>query len=110
MDKSNIKPVEGIVKETWLNIRKSRTPSSELHIVLEEFPGKEFTFDSFSIRVDKGERVRLWERDSHPNLGIGGSALQIIDKNGDVKFTVGLSTYNSMGGRCSYNFKLEHLD
>ena len=110
MDKSNIKPIEGVVKETWLNIRENRTISSELHIVLEEFPEEEFTFNSFSIRVDKGERVRIWKRGSHPNLGDEGSALQIIDKNGDVKFTVGLSAYNRMGGGCSYNFKLEHLD
>jgi hypothetical protein len=113
MSKSSKKPIEGTVKNAWLNMKDltgNCTVLGELHVVLEEYPEKEFTFNLFFLRIDKGEKVRIWEQRSHPKLDTGGNALQIIDENGEVKFTIGRSGYYASGGRCNYSFKPEHLN
>ena len=113
MSKLNNMPIEGTVKNAWLNVNYKREYYNVLcvlHITLEEFPKEEFIFDFFFVRIDRGERVRIWKGDSHPKLGIDGDAIQIIDENGDVKFTVGRSGYCGFQENFNYNFKPEYLD
>ncbi|MFC1609165.1 hypothetical protein ACFL2R_02295 [Patescibacteria group bacterium] len=114
-DNNNDKPITGTVKEAWMDssLDQSSRGSCTLHIKLKEYPNTKFKLDNLPIRVDQGERVRIWNSGSiRRNSGkpaTGANAIQILDKNGNVKFSAGCSQFLRMGGYCSYSFDVADL-
>lgn len=82
------KPIEGIVEDAWLWISMADGDYKAYCLKLR-VNGQDYDLCNYDVpmRVDRGERVRIWPCYSHPSMGLpDDEALQILDEEGNEKF------------------------
>ncbi len=108
------KIIEGLVEDACLEITECESVYGiyTLRIKVND-QNYRISYDT-PIRVDRGERVRIWEQGTHPSMGFTDKALQILDEEGEEIFCYKLiGRRRLLGDNAPIKFleaKLEPLD